>query len=454
MRRSTAGATSTRSASSPTRCSPAPAVPGRNRVVVSKHIAERPAPIERVRPDSPRPLAGAIMRALEKQPADRWQTGEEFRQASLGERARRPRRRNRRAAAAGRRRRGARGAGRAVGLARRSDRSARGGQSRGIRSWCYPSTTCATTAPWTGCATAASACWGSTCRSGTTSRSWTTSGCTISWPATSSRPADDIGLDLARRLAREAGVWTVVLGDFAQAGDSLHLTARVYDVASGDRVDVARVDDRAGADVRPLFDELAARLLDLSGRAERGAASASPGPPAVARGLPRLPGGRGAAQPLGSGRRGARSQPRDPIDTTFGLAYYKLALTRGWLVGTGDSIADAAIVRATAYSANLPAHDRTVINAYRAFLGGEFAEARGPRTSSSSPATRPTPTPGTASARRGSTTPPAPTRRRPGPRPSGPSSARWRSIPTMRWPTSTCRRCWAPRRRRSPTTRW
>src|SRR5262249_58341701 len=46
---------------------------------------------------------------------------------------------------------------------------------------------------------------------------------------------DDIGLDMARRLAREAGVWTVVLGDFAQVGDSLHLTARVYDVASGKR---------------------------------------------------------------------------------------------------------------------------------------------------------------------------------------------------------------------------
>jgi len=44
---------------------------------------------------------------------------------------------------------------------------------------------------------------------------------------------DDIGLDMARRLAREAGVWTVVLGDFAPAGDSLHLVARVYDVATG-----------------------------------------------------------------------------------------------------------------------------------------------------------------------------------------------------------------------------
>ncbi|HZA91389.1 MAG TPA: hypothetical protein VE420_02085, partial [Gemmatimonadales bacterium] len=55
---------------------------------------------------------------------------------------------------------------------------------------------------------------------------------------------EDIGLDMARRLAREAGAWTVVLGEFTPAGDSLHVTARVFDVASGKRVDVARVDDR------------------------------------------------------------------------------------------------------------------------------------------------------------------------------------------------------------------
>jgi tetratricopeptide (TPR) repeat protein len=190
------------------------------------------------------------------------------------------------------------------------------------------------------------------------------------------RPGDDVGLDLARRLAREAGVWTVVLGDYTQAGDSLHLTARVFDVASGARVDVARVDNRAGADVRPLFDELAAKLLDLSGAPNevrigiaRSTTASLEAYRAYLAGVEDL--NRwdlaGAERELGRAIR---------IDTTFGLAYYKLALTRGWLVGTGDSIADAAIVRATAYSENLPAHDRTVINAYRAFLGGEFAEAR------------------------------------------------------------------------------
>ena len=92
------------------------------------------------------------------------------------------------------------------------------------------------------------------------------------------------------------------------------------------------------------------------------------------------------------------------IDTTFGLAYYRLALTRGWIVGATDSIADTAIVRATTYASRLPAHDRTVINAYRAFLAMD-CPPRGRSTSSSLPAIRATPTPGTAWARRGSTIP-------------------------------------------------
>ena len=102
------------------------------------------------------------------------------------------------------------------------------------------------------------------------------------------RVGETIGLDMARRLAREAGVWTVVLGDFHQAGDSLHLVARVYDVASGKRVDVARVDDRPGADVRPLFDQLAAQLLDLSGAPSQVRAEPGAGHDRLARGVPRL----------------------------------------------------------------------------------------------------------------------------------------------------------------------
>ena len=247
---------------------------------------------------------------------------------------------------------------------------------------------------------------------------------------------------MARRLAREAGVWTVVLGDFTQAGDSLHLAARVYDVASGKRVDVARVDDRAGRrrapPVRPARRQ-AARPL---GRAQRGPDRARAVHHGVARGVPRLPRGRRAAQPLGPRRRRAgaasgpsRSTPPSAWPTTSSRS------PAGWLVGTGDSIADARH-RARHRLLGQPARARPHRHQRLPRLSRRrISPTRGRPTSSCSPATRPTPTPGTAWARRGSTTPPARTRRPPGPRRSAPSSARWRSIPTTRWPTITCRRC-------------
>src|SRR5688572_10409981 len=353
-----------------------PPFQGSNRVVVSKHIAERPAPIERLRPDCPRPLAGAVMKALEKQPGERWQTGEELRQAVMGERALPRRRADRRTVVMAAAAVALAAVGATVGLARRSDGPPAGVNPRHS----------ILVLPFDNLRDDPGVDWmraGSVSMLGLNLSQW--NDLTVVDQERlhdllrrhDLEPAEDIGLDMARRLAREAGVWTVVLGDFARVNDSLHLAARVYDVVSGARISLARVDDRSGEDARPLFDRLAAELLNLSGA-----------PTDLPVGL-----ARSTTQSLEAYRNylsgvdrlnrwDLAGAERDlnralALDTTFGLAYYKLALTRGWLAGQEDSIADRAIVRATAHSANLPEHDRTVINAYRAFLEGEYAEARG-----------------------------------------------------------------------------
>jgi eukaryotic-like serine/threonine-protein kinase len=352
-----------------------PPFQGPHRVVVSKHIAERPVPIERKRPETPPELAGAIMRALEKQPSERWQTGEEFRQAVAGQRtAPRPDRRVRRRLMA------AAGVGLAlltatIGLVRHSPGPPRGVNPRHS----------ILVLPFDNLREDRSVEWlrdGSVSMLGLNLSQW--NDLTVVdherlhdlLARHRLKVSDDIGLDMARRLAREAGVWTVVLGDFTPAGDSLHLVARVFDVASGKRVDVARADGLPGPDVRPLFDELAAKLLDLSGAPNQtriGLARATTGSLEAFRAFLT-----GAEQLNRWDLAGAERDFERAIalDTTFGLAYYKLALTRGWLVGTEDSISDRAMLRATTYSGNLPAHERTVINAYRAFLGGEYTQAR------------------------------------------------------------------------------
>ena len=353
-----------------------PPFQGSNRVVVSKHIAERPAPIDRARTDCPRALAGAVMKALEKQPAERWQTGEEMRQAIAGERALPARRGDRRTAFIAAAVVALAAVGATVGLARRS-----GGPPEGVN----PRHSILVL-PFDNLRNDAAVDWmrdGSVSMLGLNLSQW--NDLTVVDQERlhdllghqELQPGEDIGLDMARRLARDAGVWTVVLGDYAQVGDSLHLAARVYDVASGSRISVARVDDRTGDDARPLFDRLAAQLLDLSGAPTdlpvglaRSTSQSLEAYRAYLAGVDRL-----NRWDL-AGAEGDLNRAL-AIDTTFGLAYYKLALTRGWLVGTNDSVADRAILRATAHAGSLPEHERTVIHAYRSFIGGEFAEARG-----------------------------------------------------------------------------
>ncbi len=353
-----------------------PPFQGSNRVVVSKHIAERPAPIERLRPECPKPLAGAVMKALEKHPGERWQTGEELRQAVAGERALPARRSVPRPVALAAAAVALAVLGTTIGLARRSDQPPEGVNPRHSM----------LVLPFDNLRDDPSVDWmreGSVSMLGLNLAQW--NDLTVVDQERlydllgrhKVEPAEDIGLDLARRLAREAGVWTVVLGDFTRTGDSLHLAARVYDVATGNRISIARVDDRTGDDARPLFDQLAAKLLNLSG-------APTDLPVDLARSTTQsLEAYRSYLAGVGRlNRWDLAGAERDlnravALDTTFGLAYYKLALTRGWLVGQEDSVADRAIVRATAHSSSLPEHDRTVINAYRSFIEGEYAEARG-----------------------------------------------------------------------------
>ncbi len=185
-------------------------------------------------------------------------------------------------------------------------------------------------------------------------------------------PSDaPVGLDMARRLARDAGAWTVVLGDYTRIGDSLQVVARIYDVASGQRLEVQQVEGAPGEDVRPLFDQLAAKLLNLSGApsgVNTGLAQVTT--PSLAAYRSYLEG----IEALGSWNLSTADRlfrRAVEIDTAFGLAHYKLSLTRGWVAGEKDSIGEEAIRRAARFSERMSGHDRAMIEAYRLFLAGE-----------------------------------------------------------------------------------
>ena len=352
-----------------------PPFTGPNRVVVSKHMTERPTPVGRMRSDCPVTLSEAIAKALEKAPADRFQSGDEFRVALIGHPRSAPPPRRR---ASGKWVAAAALSVAAAGFALPLTRSE--GPPAGVN----PRQSMLVL-PFENLRADPEINWledGSVSMLALNLSQWNDLQVIDHerlhdlLARRKIRVGEPIGLDMARRLARDAGVWTVILGDFHQAGDSLHLVARVYDVATGKRVDVAQADDRPGEDLRPVFDQLAARLLDLSGAPSRVRASLAQATTGSLAAFRAYLSGQEALNrwDLADAERDLRRAVA--IDTTFALAYYKLALTRGWIVGATDSVADAAMVRATTYSSRLPEHERTVINAYRAFLAMDLPTSR------------------------------------------------------------------------------
>ncbi len=346
---------------------------GPNRVVVSRHLSERPAPLERARPEVPKRLAAAVMRALEKAPGDRWQTGDEMRRAIAGERMGGRRRRARMLFAA---------AAVAVvtlagwlALARRDGPPAGVDPRHSMLLLPFENLQQDRTLGWLSD--------GSVSMLGINLAQWTD--LTVVehdrlhdlLARHGLAPGDAIGLEMARRMARDAGVWTVVRGEFSWAGDTLRLIARVYDVASGGRVHVARVDGRPGEDVRPLFDALAARLLDLSGAP---ADAVGPGLAATTthsvEAFRRYLAGTDLLNRWNLPAAAAEFQRATAIDTTFALAYYRLAHVLSWIGMGDDSAARAALDRASRHAEGLPEPDRIAISAYQAFQSMDLVTAR------------------------------------------------------------------------------
>ena len=353
-----------------------PPFTGAPRIVVSRQIVDPPVPLHEKRPDLPRSVSDAVMHALEKIPEARWQSGAKFHRALLGEPT--PvtpvatvKRRRRPVAAilaallvaiAG------------LGTTVLKGRSAAENPRLSLLVLPFDNLRDDRELAWLGP--------GSVNMLALALSQWHDLGVVdqerVHDLLSQAKVPDNepIGLALARKLAREAGAGTVVLGDFTHSGDSLRLTARTYDVATGTRLDVVEAAGRATEDVRPLFDRLAARLLDLSGAPEGGRS------PLVAVTTESLEAYRAYLQgiehlnhwellPATAALRRAVS-----LDSTFSLAYYKLGLARGWVMGAADSVGRNAVLQASRFAGRLPERERNMIGAYRAMLDGDTGRSQ------------------------------------------------------------------------------
>jgi serine/threonine-protein kinase len=186
-----------------------------------------------------------------------------------------------------------------------------------------------------------------------------------------------IGLADARAMARKAGVWTVVMGQVTAAGDSVLVTARLFDVASGKQLHQAQQNGSRTADPRPLFDGLTRQLLDVAG---------APSTISLGRLTETTTESIEAYRAYLEGTRAmnrwqlARADSLFALatarDSDFALAYYHRAMVLGWRQ-VGDSQHLALAARAAALGAKLPPRERELVLGYADLTTALQGEIRG-----------------------------------------------------------------------------
>jgi TolB-like protein len=74
--------------------------------------------------------------------------------------------------------------------------------------------------------------------------------------------ARTVTLDMIQAVAREARVGTALVGSFVKAGDTLRISARLQDTASGEVLSSERVEGSGDETIFPLVDDLTRRIKD------------------------------------------------------------------------------------------------------------------------------------------------------------------------------------------------
>lgn len=182
------------------------------------------------------------------------------------------------------------------------------------------------------------------------------------------------GPDRAAALAGRLGAEYFILGDVLAHEGALQLSASLYASGTGEAIAQASVEGR-GDELFALVDRLAADLLagfhhGPAARLTRLAATTTASLPALKAYL------RGESE-LRAGRYvSARDafQEAVTIDSTFALAYYRLAVAAGW-AGPVSGTAMWAADQALRHDARLVEHDRLLLRAFRAYIARDAIEA-------------------------------------------------------------------------------
>jgi len=187
--------------------------------------------------------------------------------------------------------------------------------------------------------------------------------------------AQTIGLREARELARDGDARTVVLGQIARNGDSLHVVARVYDVENGELTKEIPVGGLASGDARSLFDRLANELLGLAGAPTLRKVQVARITTASVEAYRHYLNGARALHAWELDEADSAFRRATEIDSTFALAYYKRSLTHGWR-RAADTLSRHYARLAAAHAERLPPRERVLVEGHLDQEEGNYSRAQ------------------------------------------------------------------------------
>jgi tetratricopeptide (TPR) repeat protein/TolB-like protein len=183
--------------------------------------------------------------------------------------------------------------------------------------------------------------------------------------------AQQLSLNAGLAVARRAGAGKLVMGDVLKVGNRTAITAKIYDVRSGQRLRSVREETAVADSVMPIFGRLARRILNVAPPRNAnvgalGTQSAEAYQEYVA-GLEAL-----NRYDLSTARQ--RFDQAIRRDSTFALAHYKQSIVLGWENATDPNRRTHAEA-ANRLSAGLPPRERSLIIGQLQQTTGDWAKA-------------------------------------------------------------------------------
>jgi tetratricopeptide (TPR) repeat protein len=185
------------------------------------------------------------------------------------------------------------------------------------------------------------------------------------------RPGQNVSLAAGMAIARSAGAGKLVMGDVLKLGTRTTVTAKVYDVKTGQRIRSVREETAVADSLMPLFGKLARKVLNIA--PPQGANVGALGTTSVGA-YQRYVEGVTAMNRYDLAAAREHFDAAIKLDSAFALAHFKQSIVLGWAEVSNPRRRTHAEV-ANRLSTGLPPRERSLIAGNLQATAGEWTRA-------------------------------------------------------------------------------